>query len=625
MSAMRVLIALLMVHMALLAAPINAQADDLIVAKAYFVDASASLSFQDLQGKTFTPYEGPFSRGFSSANFWFRLTIDPSRVAAERGVKNTDQVILRIRPPYIREVEFFDPLVPVGRPRLSGDIHPSAEDEYRSFNLAFVLPAGMVPRDVYVRMTTSSSTLIDFGAYAADEINKVDFRQGIFISLLLAFIGSSLLLALLLLTVYRSRLIILYALRQAVAIWWTLAIFGVYRYAEPAYGPPAMHFMVWSLLFISFTSALFDLNLFRSFQVPKTFSRIQLLLMGLSAVAAGLLLSGQIRPAMMVNISMVITFSAVTTVASYFAFPAASAPRSPAELSRSSIAGSYTVIFGALLFTLFPQIGLLAGTEFAVYSLCMHNILSSLLVSVIIGRRAQFNHDQKILLVQELAGTRAALEIETAARQDQSALLGMLSHELKTPLAGMKMALEAVPLRETGYLLMSNAINDINDLIDRCLHMGRVEDGKTVANRSHVDVVDALRERLLAAGLSERVNLVVGQGAITFTDPQLLDIILANLLDNAKKYARPGSIIEADVRSTSDGGMAVTVSNEPRSGAWPDRDQLFRKYYRAATSHAVIGSGLGLFLSQRLAETLGGRIAYEPSETQVRFRLWLPG
>ncbi len=52
---MRVVIALLIVHLGLLAAPMKAQADDLIVAKAYFVDASASLSFADLQGKTFIP------------------------------------------------------------------------------------------------------------------------------------------------------------------------------------------------------------------------------------------------------------------------------------------------------------------------------------------------------------------------------------------------------------------------------------------------------------------------------------------------------------------------------------------------------------------------------------------
>jgi signal transduction histidine kinase len=614
----------LLLLIGLITSPAATWARDLVSAKAYFEDGSAALPFADIPRQVFTPYEGVFSHGYSASNFWFRLTIDPAR-ALGAPLASTDKVVLRVRPPYLREVEFFDPAHPEQRRRLSGDLHSASGDEYRSFNLTFVMPVGDGPRDVYVRMATSSSTLIKFDAYAMDEVGAVDFRQGVFFSLYISFLILSLLLALFLLTVNRSTLIMLFGVRQFIATLWAVAIYGIYRYADFPYGPGPMHFMISTVLCVTFISELFDYRLFRTFRVPQTFSRIQLLLMTFPLVGMGLALFGEIRTAMIVNVVSALCFSLVTMVSSYFCFPARSGNTDAAELPRWVIALSYTVICGFLLSTLFPQLGLYAGSEFAVYSLAFHTALSTTLVSIIIARRAKRIHDEKLLLDHQLQRTQSALLIEAAAREDQSALLAMLSHELKTPLAAMKMMLGDLPAREGGYGQINDAIAEMNSLVDRCLYVGKIEEGVIVTNTSRIDVGQALRERLLAAGAADRVDASIASDLVINTDPQLMGIVFANLIDNARKYSAPGTPIRIEATHQPDGGVAVEISNQPRLGRWPDAAALFSKYYRAASSHNVIGSGLGLFLSQRLAEHLGGGIAYEPTDTEVRFRLWLPG
>jgi two-component system, sensor histidine kinase LadS len=597
---------------------------DLVTKRAYFEDPTSKMVFEDIQQLPFAPYDGVFSQGYSASNFWFRLSIDSSRAHSHNPLESTDKVVLRIRPPYLREVEFFDPANPTDHRRLSGDLYSSSSDEYRSLNLSFVLPAGEMPRDVYVRMATSSSTLVKFDAYSMEEVGAVDFRQGVFFTLYLSFLLLSLLLGLFLLTISRSSLVMMFVLRQGSAILWAVAIYGIYRYIDFGHGPKAVDFMVSSVLLVTIVSEAFDFLLFRSFKVPRMFSRIQLTLIVFPLLGCVLYFVGEIRVAMIMTLSSALCYSVVTMISCYFIPPSRSGEIAAYPLPKWSVALSYTVICGFLLMTLVPQLGFYVGAEFAMYSIAFHTALSTTLVSLIIFRRARLIHEEKLLLSNQLASAQSAMQVEKAAREDQSALLAMLSHELKTPLATMTMALGALPKPEPLSGRIHAAIGEMNDLIDRCLYTGKIEEGVIFPNKSSVDISEVLRERLVAVGSPSRIEVNIENGLVIQTDPQFLGIILANLIDNACKYSAQGTHIKLVSEVLEIGGVAITVSNVPRLGRWPDATRLFRKYYRADTSHNVIGSGLGLFLSQRLAEHLGGSIAYEPTETEVRFKLWLP-
>ena len=71
-------------------------------------------------------------------------------------------------------------------------------------------------------------------------------------------------------------------------------------------------------------------------------------------------------------------------------------------------------------------------------------------------------------------------------------------------------------------------------------------------------------------------------------------------------------------------GVTLTVCNTPGVASWPDADKLFQQYYRSTGAKSISGTGLGLFLVRNICTLLGGTCSYEPTDTHVRFKVWLP-
>jgi K+-sensing histidine kinase KdpD len=99
--------------------------------------------------------------------------------------------------------------------------------------------------------------------------------------------------------------------------------------------------------------------------------------------------------------------------------------------------------------------------------------------------------------------------------------------------------------------------------------------------------------------------------------------VLSNLVENACKYSAKDSSIEIAVEDLGS-QVQLTFKNSPGRAGWPAETRIFEKYYRGAGAQGQAGTGLGLFLVQSLVASLGGRIAYQPTATQVCFVLTLP-
>ncbi len=110
------------------------------------------------------------------------------------------------------------------------------------------------------------------------------------------------------------------------------------------------------------------------------------------------------------------------------------------------------------------------------------------------------------------------------------------------------------------------------------------------------------------------------------TDPQVLETVLGNLLDNAHKYSPPGSLIV--VRGQPQGACYHLEVQDQGTGIAPAHQRrLFDKFYRAPERnlHTVKGLGLGLYLSRQAAEQVGGRLTLAASSGQgSTFLLQLP-
>ncbi|KAF0279819.1 HAMP domain-containing histidine kinase [Spiribacter aquaticus] len=230
---------------------------------------------------------------------------------------------------------------------------------------------------------------------------------------------------------------------------------------------------------------------------------------------------------------------------------------------------------------------------------------------------------------QDLARSEAQLAAQTAAREDKRLLLDMLTHEIRNPLATINLASRALqgqteaaePSVRRRLINIDRSIRAIDAVIERCDLHNRIEESGITPERRAVNV-DRLIESLIERfGVPDRVRIDGPALPSVSTDPQLLETLLGNLLDNAIKYSPPGSPIEI----TRCRNWGVRVSNTIEPDMAPDPDRLFERYYRHAHTRRLGGSGLGLALSRRIAELLGGNLVPRLDERRIDFEFRVEG
>ena len=221
---------------------------------------------------------------------------------------------------------------------------------------------------------------------------------------------------------------------------------------------------------------------------------------------------------------------------------------------------------------------------------------------------------------------RAKEEAERANRA-KSDFLSRMSHELRTPMnsilgfAQLLARAELPAAQAKGVQHILKAGRHLLRLINEVLEISRIEAGREHLALEPVALAAAAQEALglvrpLAQQHGVTLHDVEGEApeAVVRADRQRLVQVLLNLLSNAIKYNRPGGSVRLDVRRAGDGRWAVRV-HDTGPGIPADRaGELFTPFARlGAEQTEVEGTGLGLALSQRLCEAMGGALALEAS------------
>lgn len=206
---------------------------------------------------------------------------------------------------------------------------------------------------------------------------------------------------------------------------------------------------------------------------------------------------------------------------------------------------------------------------------------------------------------------RAATRIEALVRSHQS-LLANASHELRSPLARLKMALQmledAAPAQRKALRReIDTNIAELDALVEEVLLAGRLDASTTLENRDRVDLLGLLAEEAARVGAEVQGEDLQVQG-----DERLLRRALRNLLENAQRYG--GNEILANVERR---GKQVLVRVCDRGPGVPAayRERIFEAFFRLP-GHAerAGGVGLGLSLVRQIAERHGGQVHCEPRE-----------
>ncbi len=239
-------------------------------------------------------------------------------------------------------------------------------------------------------------------------------------------------------------------------------------------------------------------------------------------------------------------------------------------------------------------------------------------------------HDK---LNQALDALRIAFEREKEAIAD-------ISHELRTPVAGLLATLDVALRRPRTAEQYQKTLEEcraiskqLAHLVERVMTLAYLDAGQSQVNRKETDAAE-LAEGCAAVirPLSESQSLTLRtdiDGPTTLaTDPDKLREVMINLLHNAVEYNRPGGEIQLRVHPGKGGGAVVEVA-DTGIGMTPEvQAKIFERFYRADPSrtHTGVHAGLGLAIVKEYVNRLGGTIAVESKLGHgSTFRVTLPG
>ncbi len=200
------------------------------------------------------------------------------------------------------------------------------------------------------------------------------------------------------------------------------------------------------------------------------------------------------------------------------------------------------------------------------------------------------------------------------------ALLANASHELRSPLARIRMALESPGVDESARGAVAQDIAELDQLIDEILLASRLD---AQPDRAPVEEVDLLA---LAAEEAARVDASAeGESVVVRGEPKLLRRVVRNLLENARRHA-PGEAPEVRVRREA-GHAVLEVLDRGPGIADAERERIFEPFYRpAGARESAGGHGLGLALVRQIAARHGGAAACAARNGGGSvFRVRLPG
>ena len=554
--------------------------------------------------------------GFGREPLWLRITV-PAALRSDE----LPQVLV-VRPPYLDRVTFYDPTT--GVIRQAGDFLPAREDALDSVVFTFEVSPQTKARDVLVRIESSSTRLVYLEMLPMAEAKIftrwVEWVTGSFLLLSLVLWVWSLMEWL----ISRDRVTAIFAVQQFMVSLWGFFHLGFARVILGEWFPEGMLsqttstvaavmvgtiFCFFAALLTEYSSPAWMLRVMRSglwvligLAVFAIFGPTHLALMGLNAVATFLL-----------------GWLVLTVLVS---------PKGQAQTPVPKAVILAYVFFYAFINAIptMTNLGLIQESRILFYGNMSNLVANGFVMLIILGVRHRRFRSRHEAMATQLMLQQEQVRMNEQYLSDQRQLLAMLAHEIKTPLANLRIWMEA---GEKGRPAMERAIDDMNRVIERCVHSGQLSDQSLAPRMELLDVAELTRFVCSSSRQPERVLLDLPTDPCPAqTDAQILSIVLSNLLDNANKYSALHSRITLKLTATTgtqaQNGWRWQIENEVGSTGWPEANELFKKYYRSPLARKQSGSGLGLFLVKALLELLNGKVTYAPSDAMVRFEIWLP-
>lgn len=210
---------------------------------------------------------------------------------------------------------------------------------------------------------------------------------------------------------------------------------------------------------------------------------------------------------------------------------------------------------------------------------------------------------------------------EVRLNQRQANFVDSVTHELKSPIASLKLYLETLQMRTVSdeqrskfYRFMMDDLNRLDRLINQLLEVGRLDAIATVTTEEDIPAEELLRECAAAACVHhhqplDRVTFDI-QPAILRGGRLALEMVFRNLLDNALKYGGDDPQVEVQVRVVGKDKVVTRISDNGAGVPADIRTKVFGLFYRGGSEleRKHSGTGLGLYIVYTLVRKMKGRV-----------------
>ena len=283
---------------------------------------------------------------------------------------------------------------------------------------------------------------------------------------------------------------------------------------------------------------------------------------------------------------------------------------------------------------------MLVNLHAEIYSLKLEMLVFSELVAPEqLIQKAQLGEGAVFVFILLLGfwAVRRSISKELMVAEQQKNFLLSITHELKSPLAAIKLQLQTLHSRklpqEKIIQLYVRALGDtsrLENLVENLLLVNKVESGGLPLNQEKVNLSSFVRKQIAATypkQLEEKqLTLVVDSEIESNIDKMAFHSIIINLVDNSLKYGGGGNV-NVKLSLADDNQIEFFVSDNGEGIPNNEKKKVFERFYRRGSEDVrqTKGTGIGLYLVKLLVEKHGGSIIIEDNKpTGARFVVRLP-
>ena len=236
-------------------------------------------------------------------------------------------------------------------------------------------------------------------------------------------------------------------------------------------------------------------------------------------------------------------------------------------------------------------------------------------------------------MIDQLGQEEARRDAAESARRN---LVASISHDLRTPLAALRLMLAAIEdevvdesTRARYVATMHTHVRALGSMIEDLFELSRIEAGNLEWSIQQVELPELIDETVAAMRVEAEANGVTVAAKLkrlplpARADPERLQRVLFNLIQNAIRHTPADGSVTVRAESAN-GCVEIEVADTGAGIAHEQRDRVFEPFYRGDAARQPPGAGLGLAISRAIVEAHGGRIWLAESDVGTRIRFVIP-